>query len=180
MDGKLDQQKFTNIMVTGMWLLLLPPLLLGFALMSLFPTERTVSEATLFGLPLLHAGDSFSTGIIAHGGMAIGLISVGGLSFGILSFGVGAGVIQVGFGPGLIAVGPCAFGVIAIGGASCGLIAIGGAATGYVAVGGAAYGKYVLAGGGRGTYVFDRRQQDPMAVAFFCRYIPRLKDALMG
>jgi hypothetical protein len=39
---------------------------------------------------------------------------------------------------------------------------------------------YVLAGGGKGRYVFTGRRQDPEAVAFFCKWVPRLRAAYSG
>jgi hypothetical protein len=175
--GELDQQKFGSIVGTNVLLLAFAPFVIAVAIANSFPYEKTVSDATVFGLPLLHAGDTFSVGIVAHEAIAIGLVSVGGLSFGLISIGAGIGIIQIGFGPGIIASGPCAFGVFAVGGAWCGLIAIGGASVGYVAIGGGACGVYVLAGGGKGRYVCDRRRQDVMAVEFLCRYVPRLRHA---
>jgi hypothetical protein len=82
-------------------------------------------------------------------------------------------------GSGIISFGGVALGLIAIGRAACGLIAIGGGALGYVAIGGAGRGVYVLAGFGKGRYVFDGRGQHPRAVEFFCKYVPRLRQAFV-
>jgi hypothetical protein len=120
-------------------------------------------QPTLFGPP------------IALGVGAVGPISVGPLGFGVISVG-GFGVIAF-QGIGIVSIGGVGLGVIAVGGAACGVIAIGGAALGYVAIGGGAIGVYVLAGGGKGRYVFTRQRQDPEAVAFFCKWVPRLSTA---
>jgi hypothetical protein len=118
-------------------------------------------QPTLFGLP------------IALGVGAIGLISIGPLSVGVISVG-GFGVVAF-QGIGIVSLGGVGLGVIALGGAVCGVVAIGGAALGYVAIGGGAIGVYVLAGGGKGRYVLTSQRKDPEAVAFFCKYVPRLR-----
>ena len=136
------------------------------------------SQAEIFGLPLCVVGFApgpypvtlagLPVGIFAlHG---IGLISVGGLAVGVLAIGGGA------FG--MIAIGGGAVGVIAFGGGAVGLLAaFGGGAVGHIAIGGGGFGRYVLAGDGKGRYVLDRRRQDPEAVAFFCHWMPRLRQA---
>ena len=140
-----------------------------------------VSETTVFGLPLCVTGYAsgpfpvtvarMPVGIFAvHG---IGLISAGGLAVGVLAIGGGA------FG--IVAIGGGAVGVIAFGGGAFGLLAaFGGGAVGHVAIGGGGFGRYVLAGDGKGRYVLDRRRQDPEAVALFCRWMPRLRQAFTG
>jgi hypothetical protein len=131
----------------------------GWDLPDIMPS---VSEPpTLFGLP------------IAVGVGAVGLISIGPLGVGVISFG-GFGFIAF-QGVGIVSLGGVGLGVIAMGGAACGVIAIGGAALGYIAIGGGAFGVYVLAGGGKGRYVFTRQRQDPEAVAFFGKWLPRLR-----
>jgi hypothetical protein len=156
--------------LTPFFVLLLLPLFTQVAIVF----QGRVSEERFFGLPLWNvAGEpsflGLPLGIVAVGGGAIGLISFGGLAIGGLAFGGGA------FG--VVAVGGGAVGLIALGGGSLGLIALGGGACGYVAVGGGAYGVYVLAGEGHGKYVFDRRRQDEEAVRFFCKLLPRLRQA---
>jgi hypothetical protein len=136
-----------------------------------------VSEATIAGLPVCVTGNApgpfpvkvagLPVGIFAlHG---IGLVSVGGLAVGFLAVGGGA------FG--VVAIGGGAVGLVAFGGGAIGVLAFGGGAVGYVAVGGGGFGQYVLAGDGKGRHVFDRRRQDPEAVALFCRWLPRLRSA---
>jgi hypothetical protein len=127
--------------------------------LPLFVTSGQAAPVSLFGLPV---------GVLAvHG---IGLISVGGLAVGFLAVGGGA--------VGVVAIGGGAVGLIAFGGGAIGLLAaFGGGAIGYIAVGGGAFGVYVLAGDGKGRHVFDRRRQDPVAVEFFCRWMPRLRTA---
>jgi hypothetical protein len=157
---KLDQQKFTNVVMTNMFLLVLPFLVLTYLFQdALLGSNR--ETPTLFGLP------------IAFGIAPIGVIAFGPLALGLITFG-GAGVLSL-QGIGIVSFGGGALGVVAIGGGACGVIAIGGGAVGYIAIGGGALGVYVLAGGGKGRYVFDRRRQDPTAVEFFCKWVPRLR-----
>ena len=138
---------------------------------DIMPAGR--EQPTLFGLPI--AVGVGAVGLISVGPLSVGLISVGG--FGVIAF-QGIGIISFGGASlGVIAIGGAVCGVIAIGGAALGYVAIGGAALGYVAIGGGAFGVYVLAGGGKGRYVFTRQRQDPEAVAFFCRWAPRLRTA---
>jgi hypothetical protein len=167
---RLDQRKFGSIVVTAVWLLVLPFFLA--VMLSMDYLGSLVGSALqgqpqplVLGLPLM---------VIGVG--EIGLFSFGPQAFGMVSF-LGVGVISFN-GVGIVSFGGASLGVVGIGGAACGLIAVGGAALGVVAVGGGAFGCYVLAGGGRGKYVFDRRRQDPEAVEFFCKYIPRLRTAL--
>ena len=122
---------------------------------------------------------SVAIGPISAGGIAVGLISYGGLAVGLLSLGgLGVGFVAVGGGSvGIIAMGGGAIGLLAIGGGAMGMVAIGGGAIGYVALGGGARGIYVLAGRGAGRHVFDRTRQDPVAVQFFCKYMPGLRRA---
>ncbi len=55
---------------------------------------------------------------------------------------------------------------------------MGGGAGGVFALGGGAAGKYVLAGNGVGKYVFSLKRQDAEAVAFWTRWMPRLRAAV--
>jgi hypothetical protein len=102
-------------------------------------------------------------------GIGLGIIAFGGLSIGAIACGGGA--------VGLVAVGGGALGLVALGGGAVGVIAVGGGAVGYIAMGGGGVGRYVLGGGGRGRAVFSYVRQDPEAVEFFCRYLPRLRRA---
>lgn len=121
------------------------------------------SEATLFGLPLVHIASGFdpvtrrpriAKGIIAIGNIAVGGLAIGGLSVGVVSF------------------GGLALGLIALGGAAVGLLlALGGLAIGLVAVGGCAIGYYALGGGAFGVHPLGGNAQDPQAIEFFKRYL---------
>jgi hypothetical protein len=121
------------------------------------------SEASLFGLPLVHiaSGVNPSTGKprIAKGIIAIGNIAVGGLAIGGLSFGV-------------VSIGGLALGLISLGGAAVGLLlALGGMAIGLVAIGGGAIGYYALGGGAFGVHPLGGNVQDPQAFEFFKRFL---------
>ena len=127
------------------------------------------SEATLFGLPLVHITSGVdpetgkvrvSKGIIALGGRAQGVLAIGGLATGA------------------IAIGGCAIGVVAFGGAALGLFsfggmaiallfAIGGGAIAPIALGGGALGYMVLGGGGMGAHLSTANIHDPAAQQFF-------------
>lgn len=131
--------------------------------------QGTVSEARLFGVPLLDASGGMSVGIVALGGIAVGGIAFGGGAVGVVAFGGGAA--------GVIAIGGGAVGILAMGGGAVGIVSLGGGAFGYVAVGGGAAGRYVLAGDGWGEFVFSYRRQDEPAVRLFCRLLPRLRRA---
>jgi tRNA A-37 threonylcarbamoyl transferase component Bud32 len=127
------------------------------------------SQATLFGLPLLHVTDGIdpktgrprvSRGIVAVGAVAEGVIAVGGRAQGLIAFG--------GLAVGGFAFGGCAVGVVALGGASLGLLlALGGAAIAPIALGGGAVGLYALGGGAYGLHALGGNVQDPAAKAFF-------------
>lgn len=101
------------------------------------------SEATWFGLPLVHIN-------LAHRGLcrAKGVLAIGNVATGIVSFGCfSAGLFSVGAIPlGLLSLGGFAFGLCAIGGLAIGGIVCGGVAIGYLAVGGAAMGMYAVGG----------------------------------
>ena len=119
------------------------------------------SEATMFGLPLVHvvAGPPVdpttgkirvAKGIIAIGGIAIGGLAMGGFSFGLIAFG--------GVAIGLAASGGVALGLLlAMGGLAVGFFAVGGCAIGYYAIGGAAFGAHAIGG----------NAQDPMLLEWF-------------
>ncbi len=111
-----------------------------------------------------------TAGIVAVGGMAIGLIAVGGLAVGILAIGGGA--------VGMFAFGGAAAGLVAIGGGAVGLIAVGGGAVGYITLGAGGIGRYVMAMSGLGRYLFTLKRQDREAVELFCRWLPRLRQAI--
>ena len=181
-DPLVFHRTFMGYYVRGVVLLLL---LSGAAFAAVIPLAvgafpSGVTEVSLFGLPLCVTGYAPGPFPIAVAGLpvgifalhGIGLVSVGGLAIGVLAVGGGA------FG--LVAIGGGAVGLVAFGGGAIGLLACGGGTVGFVAIGGGAIGKYVLAGDGKGRYVFDRRRQDPQAVALFCRWMPRLRTAFTG
>ncbi len=127
------------------------------------------SEATLFGLPLLHIAYGINPqtgrmrvarGIIAIGNVAMGVLAVGGVAFG--------GVVIGGCALGLVSLAGVSIGLLlALGGCAIGGVALGGLAIGHVALGGMAIGHYALGGGALGTHVLNSQTQDPEAVAFF-------------
>ncbi len=122
-------------------------------------------DVSIGPLPMVDTGNSAS-----HRGVGIGIIALGGLSIGVVAVG--------GMSVGVIAMGGGAVGLIAIGGGAAGVLAVGGGAVGVYAVGGGAAGKYVLAGNGVGKYVFSMKRQDAEAVAFWTRWLPRLRAAV--
>lgn len=104
--------------------------------------------------------DLAGVGIVAAGGLGVGVVALGGLAIG------------------LVAVGGGALGVLAIGGGAVGVLAFGGGAIGYIAVGGGAIGRYALGGSVWGKAGFSLKRQDPEAVQFFVRWLPRFKAAV--
>jgi hypothetical protein len=95
------------------------------------------SQASLFGLPLIHVntGGRYSNrtakGFIAVGDIAMGVISIGGVSFGLVALGgIGIGIIGIGgIGIGVLAAGGVAVGIQAFGGVAVGLVEAFGAVT---------------------------------------------------
>jgi hypothetical protein len=171
-----DPVKFQRIFVgyiAWLFLVLFAPMVLLALVTTAF--QGQVAQEMLFGLPLWNIGGpptmlGLPVGIISVGGGALGVIAVGGLGVGVIAYGGGA--------IGVLAIGGGAVGIVAVGGGAFGLLlGIGGGATGHIAIGGGAFGTYVLAGDGKGKHVFDRRRQDEEAVVFFCRYLPRLRQA---
>jgi hypothetical protein len=128
------------------------------------------SDATLFGMPLIHYtyGRSPETGrrvcakgVIAVGRLACGIIAIGHASMGIVAIGQLAIGLLFGLGQlstGLAAVAQMALGVY---------FGLGQLATGYVAIGQIAFGKYVLAQIGFGEYVLSMARRDEQAIEFF-------------
>jgi hypothetical protein len=131
------------------------------------------SEATLFGLPLVHVATGIdpqtgrkrvAKGILAVGDVAVGVFALGGVAFGGVTFG--------GVALGLVSLGGLALGLLlALGGAAVGGVAVGGGAVGLVAVGGGAFGYYALGGGAGGVHVLGANVQDPQAVEFFRQWL---------
>jgi hypothetical protein len=86
------------------------------------------SQATLFGLPLVH----IAQGIDPQTGrprVARGIIAVGNVAFGV------------------VALGGVAFGGLAIGGMAVGVLALGGMAAGFAALGGMSFALWLALGG---------------------------------
>lgn len=141
--------------------LLMVPLIILLSIPGLLPPLPAIGSIRLFD----RAGIGTS-----HPGIGLGIVAFGGLSVGVVAFG--------GFAVGLVALGGGAIGVLAIGGGSFGLIAFGGGAVGYIAIGGGAVGRYALGQNAYGKAVFCMKRQDPDAVEFFVRWLPRLKAAV--
>jgi len=169
----MDNTKFHRILMRYLMMWIWAPLLVLFSLMIIniivgYDVLSALRDLRFAGIPLVSTNETVSFGGFA----GIGIISVGGLAVGFIALGGGAA--------GLIAAGGGAIGIVAIGGGSAGLIAIGGGAVGYVAIGGGASGVYVLAGDGKGRHVLSHTSQDEKAISFFCRYLPRLRNAFSG
>lgn len=134
------------------------------------------SEATLFGLPLLHVTsgpdpetgqERIAKGIVAIGSRARGVLAIGGTAFGVVAMG--------GMTTGVISFGGFATGLFAFGGLSVGLVgALGGMAVAPVAVGGAALGYYSFAGSAFGVHPLGSNANDPEARAFFHPWGPAM------
>jgi len=140
--------------------LVLPVILVAPLMVAAQTSWLPFKDVSIGPLPLVDSGNSAShrgigIGIIAAGALSIGVVAVGGLSVGILAMGGGA-----------------------IGGGAAGIFALGGGAIGVYALGGGAAGKYVLGGSGVGKYVFSLKRQDAEAVAFWTRWLPRLRVAV--
>lgn len=137
------------------------------------------SEATLFGLPLVHLisghrapgqARRVAKGWIAAGDVAYGVLAAcgqyacGGFAFGGFAVGViGCG----GFAAGIATFGGIAAGVIAYAGIGIGWLSTSGIAIGHAAIGGIAIGNYAMGGLAMGTYVVTEQHVDPEAHAFF-------------
>jgi hypothetical protein len=163
-----DRSAFQRAMRFYMMVLLLPLYLLFVPAVLAGTMPQLFSKMPMIGsVPIL----SFAGLGSHHPGIGLGLLAFGGLGVGVVGVG--------GMGVGIIALGGGAVGLLALGGGSLGVIAIGGGAVGYIAIGGGAVGRYVLAAqSGHGKAVFSARRQDPEAVAFFVRWMPRLKAAV--
>ncbi|HEV3449388.1 MAG TPA: hypothetical protein VG099_32430 [Gemmataceae bacterium] len=160
---------------------LLPYYLVFMAILIILPTigqalmpylQGHVSETEILELPLYDTAGPVSLGWLAVGPVAVGLVSFGGLAVGGIAMGGGA--------VGIVAIGGGAVGLLAVGGGAIGVIAVGGGALGYVAVGGGAVGRYALGGGAAGKYLLTGTRQDEEAIRFFCKYLPRLRQAFIS
>ena len=134
------------------------------------------------------AAGHYATGRFAIGTLlGVGILGSGGITaIGLMSFGLVTAI-------GIVAIGGCnAFGIVAIGGTNAfGIIAIGLNAWGVIAIGWHARGIFALSysgigerkpllwawGTGEGKYPLSPRIQDASAVAFFTRWLPKLKAA---
>jgi hypothetical protein len=109
------------------------------------------SDATLFGLPLVHIAMSSVVDGRFRRGVATGWIAIGDVAFGIVFASGGIAVGGVSFGGvavGVLPIGGLALGALAIGGLALGIVSIGGAAVAwYAAVGGLAVAHTYAAGG---------------------------------
>jgi hypothetical protein len=162
-----DPRKFLRTLQRVLLVVLLPLYLGAALLVPLGVVARNyLSPMYVVGLPLI----DFAGVGTRHPGLGIGVVGCGGLGIGLIGIG--------GLGVGVVALGGGAVGIVAIGGGSVGLIACGGGALGVVAIGGGACGKYALGQRGAGKYVLALNRQDDEAIEFFCRYYPRLRDAV--
>ncbi|MCA8941350.1 MAG: serine/threonine protein kinase [Planctomycetes bacterium] len=136
------------------------------------------SEATLFGVPLVHwiagrrrpgqprrvargwlaCGDT-AYGLVALGPLAVGGICAGGANVGLVTWG--------GMTAGLLAFGGIAAGLFTAGGIAVGWLVGGGIACGYAAMGGIPIGHYALGGMPIGKFVLGDQRQDVEAREFF-------------
>jgi hypothetical protein len=138
------------------------------------------STTTFLGIPLLHVNlgvpkrgkrRSVAKGWIAFGDVAIGAVAIGGLALGGLTVG--------GCAVGLLSVAGCAIGaLVALGGFAMGGVAIGGLAIGGIAAGGMGIGYIAFGGGAIGTHIVSHDTSDPVAVEFFHRWMPFLREYL--
>jgi hypothetical protein len=117
------------------------------------------SEATLFGMPLVHVAygrDAQGRIRVARGFIAIGQFAIGFIT--IAQFGIGW----------IFGLGQAVFGTVCIGQAAVGLLfGLGQLATGYAAIGQLAVGVYVIGQAAIGEFVWSPSVRDPEAVAFF-------------
>ncbi len=122
-------------------------------------------------------------GAISDGNMVrFGMFVIGLNHASIIAAGVNvAGVIASGTNAGgVVAIGINAVGPIAIGVNAFGIIAIGCSAFGVVAIGKYAFGIYSLSYSpkGRGKHLLAPHRQDPEAIDFFRRWLPKLSSSL--
>lgn len=115
--------------------------------------------------------------------MDIGTVFINrGTSYGAFAISMNAlGIIVTGINvAGVFAVGINTCGIVAVGMNTVGFVAIGANPVGVVAVGYNACGIYTLTYSEQwtgGKYVFAPHRQDPKAVAFFTRWLPRLSES---
>lgn len=112
----------------------------------------------------------------AYGPLTFGLNFVSLIAIGV---NVG-GLIAVGYNvAGVIAIGYNAIGIIAIGCNAVGVVSIGGVAGGVTTIGWQVFGIFALGytESSRGKYLCAPHCRDPKAIAFFSRWLPKLKAA---
>jgi hypothetical protein len=164
-----DPRLFQRLLQRYLMVLMIPVYILP-ALTVLLPlaskSKLGLPRMDILGVRLLDFGGAGTR----HPGIGIGIVALGGVSVGVIGIG--------GVGTGIFAFGGGAVGVVAMGGGSLGLIAIGGGSVGLIAVGGGACGRYALGQRGAGKYVLALNRQDDEAIEFFCRYMPRLRNAV--
>ena len=111
---------------------------------------------------------------LAYGTLTFGLNFVGLIAIGINV----AGLIAVGYNAaGVIAIGYNAVGIIAIGCNAAGIISIAASAWGVTTIGWHTFGILALGYNekSKGKYLFAPHRQDPEAVSFFTRWLPKLR-----
>ena len=113
-----------------------------------------------------------------YGMFAIGINLANITGIGVNVAGVFTGGVNV---CGIVAIGTNAVGVIAVGTNAVGIVTIGVNTLGVIAIdfGGFGYGIYALSRTHRykGKYLFAPHRQDPKAVAFFTRWLPKLTES---
>jgi hypothetical protein len=127
---------------------------------------------------MMDTGAIFDGRTIKHGVLVIGVHTAAIIAISVNAF--GAFVVGIN-AVGVVAIGTNAVGIIAIGVNAVGIIAIGTNAVGVITItlGGYGYGIYVLSHTQRvrGKNLFTPHRQDPKAVAFFTRWLPRFAES---
>lgn len=124
-------------------------------------TVRYVSQATLFGLPLLAIAQGAEHSRNEERGHARGIIAIGDVATGVIAIG--------GIARGLIAVGGVGFGLFTVAGVGIGALVIAGVAVAQTALGGVAVGQYAKGGVAVGVRVISSKRVDQEAVDWFRR-----------
>jgi len=153
------------------------------------PIYEYKSQATVFGIPLVHVKinrygrptrskgiisiSTLPVGVVSIGAIPIGIISIGGLALGVIAFG------GLAFGL-LLALGGVAAGTAAFGGVAVGLGAFGGVALGKIAIGGVASGTVAIGNEIDGDYMLKISRLTPQtcaeAAALIRAAFPELPD----
>ena len=126
----------------------------------------------------METGPISERSVFRYGMFAIGLNHAHIIGIGANVAGVFTGGVNV---CGIVAIGVNAVGVIAVGTNAVGIVTIGVNTLGVIAIdlGGFGYGIYALSRTHRykGKYLFAPHRQDPKAVAFFTRWLPKLTES---